>query len=120
LTAGLLALRVRGAILWGILATTFAGALLGLVPWPERIVEMPSMAAWQTVLGKMDIAGALRLGLLEIVIVFLFVDFFDTLGTLVGVATRAGFLDERGRLPRANKAMLADGLATAGGAFFGT
>src|SRR5690606_33046576 len=87
LTAGLLALRVRGAILWGILATTFAGALLGLVPWPERIVEMPSMAAWQTVLGKMDIAGALRLGLLEIVIVFLFVDFFDTLGTLVGVAT---------------------------------
>src|SRR5690606_26564384 len=76
--------------------------------------------AWQTVLGKMDIAGALRLGLLEIVIVFLFVDFFDTLGTLVGVATRAGFLDERGRLPRANKAMLADGLATAGGAFFGT
>jgi len=120
LTAGLLALRVRGAILWGILATTFAGALLGLVPWPERIVEMPSMAAWQTVLGKMDIAGALRLGLLEIVIVFLFVDFFDTLGTLVGVATRAGFLDERGRLPRANKAMLADGLATAGGAFLGT
>src|SRR5690606_8269720 len=76
LTAGLLALKVRGAILWGILVTAGAGALLGFAPWPERIVEVPSLAAWGTVLGKLDLGGALRLGLLEIVLVFLFVDFF--------------------------------------------
>src|SRR5690554_146329 len=65
LTAGLLALKVRGAILWGILVTAGAGALLGFAPWPERIVEVPSLAAWGTVLGKLDLGGALRLGLLE-------------------------------------------------------
>ncbi|HLT58838.1 MAG TPA: NCS2 family permease [Limnochordales bacterium] len=120
LTAGLLALKVRGAILWGILVTAGAGALLGFAPWPERIVEVPSLAAWGTVLGKLDLGGALRLGLLEIVLVFLFVDFFDTMGTLVGVSTRAGFLDPQGRLPRVQQAMLADAFATVGGAVFGT
>ena len=120
LTAGLLALKVRGAILWGILATTFAGALLGLVPWPERLIEIPSLAAWGSVALKLDIAGALRLGLLEILLVFLFVDFFDTMGTLVGVSTRAGFLDKQGRLPRAQQAMLADAVGTVFGAAAGT
>src|SRR5690606_28802923 len=120
LTAGLLALKVRGAILWGILVTAGAGALLGFAPWPERIVEVPSLAAWGTVLGKLDLGGALRLGLLEIVLVFLFVDFFDTMGTLVGVSTRAGFMDEKGRLPRAQKAMLSDALGTVFGALAGT
>ncbi|OUM98747.1 MAG: guanine permease [Firmicutes bacterium ZCTH02-B6] len=120
LTAGLLALHVRGAILWGILATTVAGALLGYVPWPERIIEVPSLAAWATVAGKLDIPGALRLGFFEIVLVFLFVDFFDTMGTLVGVSTRAGFLDENGRLPRARSAMLSDALSTVFGSLVGT
>src|SRR5690606_7011720 len=88
--------------------------------WPERIVEVPSLAAWGTVLGKLDLGGALRLGLLEIVLVLLFVDFFDTMGTLVGVSTRAGFLDPQGRLPRVQQAMLADAFATVGGAVVGT
>jgi len=120
LTAGLLALNVRGAILWGILVTTLAGAVLGHVPWPDRLIEVPSLSTWSTVAGKLDIPGALRLGLLEIVLVFLFVDFFDTMGTLVGVSTRAGFLDEKGRLPRAQKAMLSDALGTVFGALAGT
>ena len=119
-TAGLLSLRVKGAILWGVLATTFAGALLGLVPWPERIIELPRLSTWSTVALKLDIGAALRLGLLEIILVFLFVDFFDTMGTLVGVSTRAGFLDERGRLPRAQQAMLSDALGTVFGALAGT
>src|SRR5690606_8610965 len=75
---------------------------------------------WAPVFGKLDIMGALKLGLLEIVLVFLFVDMFDTVGTLIGVSTRAGFLDEHGRLPRARQALMADAVGTMGGSVFGT
>jgi len=120
LTGGLLALRVRGAILWGILATAVLSVLLGLSPVPTTLVEMPRFSDWQPVLGKLDIPGALRLGLLEIVLVFVFVDMFDTVGTLVGVSTRAGFLDAQGRLPRARQALLSDAIGTVAGSIFGT
>lgn len=120
LIAGLLALGVRAAVLVGVLATATAGAVLGLAPWPEAVVAVPDVAAWGQVLGQLDVAAALRLGLVEIVLVFLFVDMFDTMGTMVGMAARGGLLDEHGRLPRAREAMLADALATVGGAAAGT
>lgn len=69
---------------------------------------------------QLDIAGAFQVGLIAIVFTFLFVDLFDTAGTLVGVAHRAGLLDEQGRLPRLRKALLADSTATGVGALLGT
>lgn len=120
LTGGLLALRVRGAILWGILATSVLAVVFGLSPMPTSIIEVPRFSDWAPVFGKLDIAGALQLGLFEIVLVFLFVDMFDTVGTLVGVSTRAGFMDKNGRLPRARQALLADSIGTVAGSIFGT
>ncbi len=69
---------------------------------------------------QLDLGGALQLGLITIVFTFLFVDLFDTAGTLIGLAHRAGLLDEQGRLPRLGKALLADSTATAAGALLGT
>jgi AGZA family xanthine/uracil permease-like MFS transporter len=68
----------------------------------------------------MDLAGALQVGLISIVFAFLFVDLFDTAGTLVGLAHRAGMLDENGRLPNLKRALLADSSATMVGAAMGT
>lgn len=120
LTGGLLALRVRGAILWGIVSVTGAGLLFGLVPAPDAIFELPKWSTWAPVVGKLNVVDALKLGFFEIVLVFLFVDLFDTLGTLIGVATRADMLDKDGRLPRVRPALLADAIGTMFGAVAGT
>lgn len=120
ITGGLLALRVRGAILWGIVASTALAMMFGIAPLPTSIVEWPRFSDWAPVFGKLNLGEALKLGLLEIILVFLFVDMFDTVGTLIGVSTRAGFLDEHGRLPRAQRALLADSIGTIGGSIFGT
>jgi AGZA family xanthine/uracil permease-like MFS transporter len=69
---------------------------------------------------QLDLAGAFQIGLVTIVFAFLFVDLFDTAGTLIGIAHRAGFLDEQGRLPRIRKALVADSVATMAGAVLGT
>lgn len=120
ITGGLLALQVRGAILWGIVSVTGLGILFGLVPLPTAIVELPKLSTWAPVLGKLNVVDALKLGFFEIVLVFLFVDLFDTLGTLIGVSTRANMLDEHGRLPRVRPALLADAIGTMFGAVAGT
>ncbi len=101
-------------------ASTGLGMVFGLVPLPTSVVEWPRFSDWAPVFGKLDIVGALKFGFLEIVLVFLFVDMFDTVGTLIGVSTRAGFLDEHGRLPRASQALMADAIGTMGGSVFGT
>ena len=119
-TGLLLARRVPGAILIGILLTTVIGIFMGVTPRPEGIFQWPRLATWQPVLGKLDVMGALRLGVLEIVFAFLFVDMFDTVGTLIGVSSQGGFLDKDGKLPRANRALLADSLGTVAGSIFGT
>lgn len=120
ITGALMAMRVKGSILYGIAATAVIGMLMGIVPWPERLVRLPTFADWAPVFGKFDLRSALSLGLLEIIFAFFFVDLFDTVGTLIGVAKQGGFLDERGRLPRARQALMADAVGTVGGAFFGT
>lgn len=82
---------------------------------------MPAWGDWTSlVLGKLDVLGALNLGLFTVVFAFLFVDMFDTLGTLIGVADQGGFLDEKGELPRIDKAMLVDSVGTIVGSVFGT
>ena len=69
---------------------------------------------------QMDIQGAFNIGLIAVIFAFFFVDLFDTAGTLVGVAHRAGLLDEHGKLPRLRQALMADSVATCAGAALGT
>jgi AGZA family xanthine/uracil permease-like MFS transporter len=116
LTVVLMALRVPGAILIGILATALLGIPLGVVKYHGVISSPPSVLP---TLFKLDILGALKTGLITVIFIFFFLDLFDTMGTLIGVSEPAGFI-KKGRLPRANQAMLSDAIGTVGGAFLGT
>lgn len=117
LMAALLARNVKAAILAGIIITTIAGAAAGLIQWSPQPYSAEALAG--TFL-KLDIRAALSLGLLEIVFVFLFVDLFDNIGTLVAVGKRARLFDEDGRIPRLNRILTADALATTAGSLAGT
>ena len=114
---GLSARRIPGAIVIAILLITAVGVALGITS-PGGVFSMPPSLA-PTFL-QMDLAGAFQVGLIAIVFAFLFVDLFDTAGTLVGVGYRAGMLDEKGRLPHLRRALLADSSATMAGAALGT
>jgi len=116
LTSAMLVKKVRGAILWGILLTAMAGIPLGVIKYQGLVSLPPSMAP--TFL-QMDIMGALKLGLFSVIFIFLFMDIFDTVGTLAGVAELGGFI-KAGKLPRAGKAMLSDAVGTCIGAACGT
>jgi adenine/guanine/hypoxanthine permease len=131
LTAVLLQLKVKGAILWGILASSvvaivsgaqvYAGPDGGMQAFPgfgDGVVAAP---IWPSdLVGQLDIGGAIGLGVLSVVFTFFFVDFFDATGTLTGLAQRAGYLDERGDMPRAKTTFAMDGLAAMFGALMGT
>ncbi|MFO7981797.1 MAG: NCS2 family permease [Candidatus Aminicenantes bacterium] len=114
--AVLMAVKVRGAVLIGILATAFAGIPLGVVKYQGIISSPPSL---HPTLFKLDIIGALSTGLITVVFVFFFLDLFDTIGTLIGISSQAGFLKD-GKLPKANKAMFSDAVGTVSGALMGT
>ena len=118
------ALKVRGAILWGIIATTAIAIPSGVAKLPTAIVSMPPSIA--PIFAKLDFS-MISLNLSDpaianfwvIVFTFFFVDFFDTVGTLVGVANRASLLDENGNLPKAREALFADAVGTSAGALLG-
>ena len=118
LMAVLHAYKVKGALLWGILAVTLAAIPLGVASPPQGIVSTPPSLS--PILFKFDLIGLMNMAMVGVVITFLFVDLFDTLGTLIGVSARAGFLDKDGNLPRASKALMADAVATVVGACLGT
>ncbi len=115
-TVALMAREVRGAILWGIVVATGLAWTIGLVRWQGLIAAPPSLAP--TFL-QLDLGGLLRPGAVPIVLVFLYMAMFDAIGTLVGVAERAGFFRD-GSLPRADRALLADSSGTILGACLGT
>jgi AGZA family xanthine/uracil permease-like MFS transporter len=117
LTGALLAWGVRAAMLLGILVTTLVGAVFGLVHWTPGSYSLADMSA---TLGKLNIRGAWNIGFLEIVFVFLFVDLFDNLGTLVGVSKKAGLFDETNHIPRIRRILFTDATATVVGSFAGT
>jgi AGZA family xanthine/uracil permease-like MFS transporter len=117
LIAALLAWKVRGAMLIGILVTTLIGAFCGLIKWSPGAYHLSDISATT---GKLDIRPALRLGILEIVFVFLFVDLFDNVGTLVGVGKKAGLFDASNRIPRIRRILFADATATVAGSLAGT
>src|SRR5437016_4303918 len=99
LIAALLAWHVKAAILIGILATTALGVACGLVPWHPQTYSFADITATAF---KLNIASTLSLGFLEIVFVFLFVDLFDNVGTLVAVGKKAGLFNEARQIPRVN------------------
>ncbi|MFM2041742.1 MAG: hypothetical protein RLY86_318 [Pseudomonadota bacterium] len=118
LLAGLVARRVTGAVVIAILVTATIGMSLGISPFSGQIISLPPDPT--PTLFQLDIAGALQAGLIAIIFTFLFIDLFDTAGTLVGVSHRAGLLDPDGKLPRLRQALLADSTATVAGAALGT
>lgn len=130
---GILVIKnVKGNILWGILITWLIGIVCQFagiyVPNPEigffsllpdfsNGLSIPSLAP---VLGKLDFSGIFTLNFAVVIFAFLFVDMFDTIGTLIGVSSKANMLDENGKLPRIKGALMADAVATTVGAFLGT
>lgn len=116
LIAFLISKKVKGAILIGILSNLIIALLTGMVKFEGIIGKIPSLSA--TFL-KLDILGALKINMLSVIFIFLFLDLFDTVGTLIGLAEQANFLKE-GRLPRARGALFSDALGTVTGTLLGT
>ena len=131
ITGILIVKNIKGNILWGIMITWLIGIIcqfMGLyVPNPElgfnnllpdfsRGLSIPSLAP---VFGKLDFSNVFSLNFIVIIFAFLFVDLFDTLGTLIGVSSKANMLDKEGKLPRIKGALLADSVATTAGAVLG-
>ena len=116
--AALVARRVRGGILYGILLVAVVAWFSGISPAPEALLTLPSLP--RETLFALDFQGLLIGKMLTVILAFLFVDFFDTAGTLIGVGRLAGFVDDRGRLARANRAFTADAVGTCVGALLGT
>jgi AGZA family xanthine/uracil permease-like MFS transporter len=109
--------KVPGAITIAILLTTAVGVALGVSSFGGIVAMPPSI---MPTLFAMDIVGALDGALLSVIFAFLFVDLFDTAGTLISVAHRGGMLDADGKLPRLGKALMSDSIATVAGAAMGT
>jgi AGZA family xanthine/uracil permease-like MFS transporter len=111
--------KVRGGMLIGIVATTLVGAAFGMVKMPAQAYELSALT--QTAF-KLDLPGVLKLsgGVVEIVFVFLFVDLFDNIGTLVAVTKRAGLMDKKGKIAGLNRILLTDAVATIVGSMAGT
>ena len=119
LTAVLLSLKVRGALLIGIFAATIVGLPLGVTHMPEgTLVDTPP--SLEPIFWKFEFSSIFTFDMLIVLFTFLFVDMFDTVGTLVGVSSKAGMLDEEGRVPRVKQALFADSIGTFFGAIFGT
>ena len=117
-TGILLAKNIKGALLIGIIITTLLGVPLGITELPQRLVSLPPSI--EPIFLKFEWHRIISIDMLIILFTLLFMDMFDTVGTLVGVATKAKMLDENGKVPRAKKALLADAIGTTAGACFGT
>ncbi|MDW6093649.1 NCS2 family permease [Vibrio rhizosphaerae] len=117
LTIALVYRNVKGGVMIAILAISAIGLMIGDVHWTGLVSMPPSIAP--TFL-QLDFSALLDVGMISVVFAFLFVDLFDTAGTLVGVAQKAELIGEDGKIPRLNRALLADSSATVAGALLGT
>lgn len=117
LTIALVHRGYKAAVMIAILAVTVLALLFGEVQYAGIMSMPPSLAP--TFL-QLDFSGAFDISMLSVVFAFLFVDLFDTAGTLVGVSQKAGIMDKEGNIPRLNRALLADSTATSVGALLGT
>lgn len=117
LIIGLVYRNIPGAVTIGILAVTIIAVITGNVPF-EGVMSMPPSIA--PTFMQLDIAGAFDIGMISVIFAFLFVDLFDTSGTLIGVTNKAGLVDKNGDIPNLDKALLADSTATVAGSLLGT
>ncbi|HPE78320.1 MAG TPA: NCS2 family permease [Draconibacterium sp.] len=118
ITGVLLALRVKGALLYGILIGAVIGLPIGITTLPSSFeLTPPSLSP---IFMKFEWTQILTLDMLVVVFTFLFVDMFDTVGTLIGVSSKANMLDKEGRVPRVKQALMADAVGTTVGAMLGT
>ncbi len=114
----LMARKVHGALVIGIIATTIGSIIAGITPLPSSIVSMPPSLA--PIMFKLDIAGALNPHFFPVVMVIFIMAFLDTIGTLIGLSMRADLLDENGNLPEIERPMMADAIATIAAPLLGT
>ena len=117
LSAVLLIKKVTGALLIGILVTTVIGIPLGVTHFSSVLDVPPSIAP---IVMKFEWHNVLSFDMAICVLTFLFIDMFDTIGTLLGVSHRAGMVDEKGNIPHLTEAFMADAIGTAAGAMLGT
>ncbi|SHK06503.1 NCS2 family permease [Tepidibacter formicigenes] len=120
LTGFLLARKVKGALLIGILVTTIIGIPMGVTQLPEGLKFMSTPPSLKPILLQFEWSNIFSIDMLIVLFTFLFVDMFDTVGTLVGVATKADMLDKNGNVPNAKQALFADAIGTTFGAMIGT
>lgn len=118
LTVVLMARKVNGALLYGIVATTTGSVLLGLTKLPTSLLSLPP--SLEPVFLKLDIGGTLQPGVFPVVLVIFMMAFLDTIGTLIGLSMRADLLDKDGNLPEIERPMLADAVATTLAPLLGT
>ena len=117
LTSVLVILKVRGGMLIGIIITTLIGIPMGVTNYSGIVSTPPSIAP---IFCKFEWAHIFSWDMLAIVFTFLFIDMFDTIGTVVGVSVKSGMVDEKGNVDGINKVLMADAVATVAGAAFGT
>lgn len=123
ITSAFVVRRVKGALLFGILATASVAWLFGVASPPQGIFAVPQVPrdiVGQAVTGLAYLNASNFVDWLAVLFVFLFVDIFDTIGTLTGVGMRAGYIGADGQLPRANRALMADAIASTVGPLLGT
>jgi AGZA family xanthine/uracil permease-like MFS transporter len=123
ITSAFIARRIKGALLWGMLATALLGWIVGVAPWPQGIVAIPQLPVdliGQAFVGLGQLNGENLTNFLAVVFVFMFVDLFDTVGTLAGVGVQAGMINEQGELPRSGRTFVGDSVGTVVGAVMGT
>ena len=118
LMSALMIRRIPAAILLGILVTAFLAFAVGVAPRPSGWIGLPPSLL--PVLFKLDFKGAVSWGFFPVVLTIFIMAFVDTMGTLIGVSARAGFLDEQGNLPQIERPMMVDALATSFAALVGT
>lgn len=124
LTTILVAFRMRGGILLGIIGTAIAGMAFRIIPIPTQFISIPTKESFATFF-KADLVGAvwskgmLNIAALVMVFALFMTDFFDTMGTVIGVGGEAGLLDKNGGLPNLRRVLLIDSLAAVAGGLFG-
>lgn len=116
----LLSKNIKGAILIGILASSFIGLFFGVTVIPENFSFISLPPSIEPIFFQFDFSQVFSLDMLIVLFTFLFVDMFDTVGTLVGVSSKADMLDEDGNVPRVKQALFADAIGTTAGAVLGT
>ena len=120
ITALMMARKIKGSLLIGIVVTTLIGIPMGVTHIPANFAffSLPDLS--NLAVGQLDIMGALNMGIWTVVFTFTFVELFDTFGTLVGTANKAGLIDKDGNSPLIGKAMLVDAVGVSFGALMGT